>query len=429
MKSRYRFLAAIGLTLCFWHPASVLADTDPQASQNTQPDQSTVNPQATEQANQDNNKRQDSPQTAQVTAQQSTQNAEQKQADQQNNSQNQQNTQKDQQNKQQNNSQNTSQNNQQNNSQNNNTQNNKQQNNQQNNGKNTQPQQIPNGWKTESGKRYYYRQQKKLTGWQVLNGHKYYFAADGRMLKGVQKVGKSSYLLSKTGKLQTGLKKYGRYWYFGNKQGKLQTGLKKVKKNTYNYFSPKTFRKYFKNVNTKKAYYWVSKKTGKVTGIRLNAAPIGQRPLVTGCEIVAATMMINYAGKKVNKHQAAAATPRSSNPNLGFIGNPYSWSGTWIAPSGLARLVQKYLGRYKIMTGASLSALKKQVFSGHPVVTWVSWVDNFPNHALLLTGYNKSRIYYNDPWTGKKSSMSSSNFWNHYARLTWLGGNHRALSY
>ncbi|GHN16337.1 hypothetical protein ME782_07980 [Lactobacillus delbrueckii] len=38
-------------------------------------------------------------------------------------------------------------------------------------------------------------------------------------------------------------------------------------------------------------------------------------------------MMINYAGKKVNKCQAAAATPRSSNPNLGFIGNPYSWSG------------------------------------------------------------------------------------------------------
>ncbi len=421
MKSRFKFWAAIGLTLCFWHPASVLADTDPQASQNTQPDQSTVNPQATEQANQDNNKQQDNPQTAQVTTQQTTQNAEHKQADQQNNSQNSGQI-------QQNNSQNNNtQNNQQNNSQNNNQ--NSQQSNNQNNGKNTQPQQIPDGWKNESGKRYYYRKQKKLTGWQVLNGHKYYFAADGHMLKGVQKVGKSSYLLSKSGKLQTGLKKYGRYWYFGNKQGKLQTGLKKVKKSTYNYFSPKTFRKYFKNINTKKAYYWVSKKSGKVTGIRLNAAPIGQRPLVTGCEIVAATMMINYAGKKVNKYQAAAATPRSFNPNLGFIGNPYSWSGTWIAPSGLARLVQKYLGRYKIMTGASLSALKKQIFSGHPVVTWVSWVDNFPNHALLLTGYNKSRIYYNDPWTGKKSSMSSSNFWNHYARLTWLGGNHRALSY
>lgn len=421
MKSRFKFWAAIGLTLCFWHPASVLADTDPQASQNTQPDQSTVNPQATEQANQDNNKQQDNPQTAQVTTQQTTQNAEHKQADQQNNSQNSGQI-------QQNNSQNNNtQNNQQNNSQNNNQ--NSQQSNNQNNGKNTQPQQIPDGWKNESGKRYYYRKQKKLTGWQVLNGHKYYFAADGHMLKGVQKVGKSSYLLSKSGKLQTGLKKYGRYWYFGNKQGKLQTGLKKVKKSTYNYFSPKTFRKYFKNINTKKAYYWVSKKSGKVTGIRLNAAPIGQRPLVTGCEIVAATMMINYAGKKVNKYQAAAATPRSFNPNLGFIGNPYSWSGTWIAPSGLARLVQKYLGRYKIMTGASLSALKKQIFSGHPVVTWVSWVDNFPNHALLLTGYNKSRIYYNDPWTGKKSSMISSNFWNHYARLTWLGGNHRALSY
>lgn len=67
-----------------------------------------------------------------------------------------------------------------------------------------------------------------------MNGHKYYFAANSHMLKGMQKVGKSSYLLSKS--------------------GKLQTGLKKVKKSTYNYFSPKTFRKYFKNVNTKKAY-------------------------------------------------------------------------------------------------------------------------------------------------------------------------------
>ncbi|MGZ1150317.1 hypothetical protein ACXO17_06155 [Lactobacillus delbrueckii subsp. bulgaricus] len=25
MKSRYKFLAAIDLTLCFWHPAAVLA--------------------------------------------------------------------------------------------------------------------------------------------------------------------------------------------------------------------------------------------------------------------------------------------------------------------------------------------------------------------------------------------------------------------
>lgn len=79
MKSRYKFLAAIDLTFCFWHLAAVLADTDPQASQNTQPDQSTVNPQpATEQTSQDNNKQQDNPQAAQVTTQQSTQNTKQK---------------------------------------------------------------------------------------------------------------------------------------------------------------------------------------------------------------------------------------------------------------------------------------------------------------------------------------------------------------
>lgn len=322
------------------------------------------------------------------------------------------------------------QNNQQTNKQQNTTQQNNQQNNSRpNNQQSSNHQQIPDGWKIVGKKRYYYIKQKKLTGWHALQGKRYYFAADGHMAQGVTKIGKSSYLFSRAGLLQVGLKKYGKYWYLASNTGKLLTGRQKVKSKSYGYFSTKNYRRSFKNVKTKKTYYWISKKSGNITGMRLEAKVIRQRPLVTGCEITAAAMMLNYAGKKISKYQAAAATPRNSNPNLGFVGNPYSWTGTWIAPLGLGLMVRKFLGQFKNMSGSSLSTLKKQVWKHHPVVVWVSWVDHFPNHALLLTGYNRSKIYYNDPWTGKKSSMSAKNFWYHYSTLKWLSGSKRALSY
>lgn len=374
---------------------------------------------ATKQSSQSQSKKVEAAKASQPTSQQN--------GNQQTNQQNkqQQNSQQTSQNSSQQNSGQNSQNNQQNSSQNGqnngnssdqNSQNNQNnQNSDNNSGQNSQ--QIPDGWQTINGKRYYYLNQKKLTGWQTLQGQRYYFAADGHMLQGVSKIGKSSYLFSQAGTLQKGLKKYGRYWYFSGSNGKLLSGLRKVNKTTYNYFSVKTYRKAFKSVKTKKSYYWINKKSGNVTGLRLEAKAIGQRPLVTGCEITAAAMMLNYAGKKISKYQAAAATPRNGNPNLGFVGNPYSWTGTWIAPLGLGILVRKYLGHFKNMSGSSLTSLKKQLWKHHPVVVWVSWVDHFPNHALLLTGYNGSRIYYNDPWTGKKASMSASSFWYHYSTL------------
>lgn len=329
---------------------------------------------------------------------------------------------------QQNNSQ---QNNQQNSNQNQQNNQNNNQNNGQNSGNNSgqNNQQIPDGWKNVGKKRYYYVNQKKLTGWQTLQGQRYYFAADGHMAQGVTKIGKSSYLFSKDGLLQVGLKKSGSYWYLASNAGKLLKGLQKVSTKSYGYFSTKNYRRTFKSFKTKKTYYWINKKSGSVTGLRLEAKAIGQRPLVTGCEITAAAMLLNYAGKKISKYQAAAATPRNANPNLGFVGNPYSWTGTWIAPLGLGILIRKYLGHFKNMSGSSLNTLKKQLWKHHPVVVWVSWVDHFPNHALLLTGYNGSKIYYNDPWTGKKSSMSASSFWHHYSTLKWLRGSKRALSY
>lgn len=170
---------------------------------------------------------------------------------------------------------------------------------------------------------------------------------------------------------------------------------------------------------------WIHR-NGTVRSYRwLNVPLIAQRPqLPTGCEITATTMMLKYAGAKVTKMSLAKEMPRSSNPNKGFVGSPYSRSGWWIYPKGLMRTVRRHLGSAKDMTGASFKQMKVQINRGHPVVIWVAGVDGFVNHAITLSGYSSTRAYYNDPWTKRKTSMSLASLHNHRKHDAY-----RALSY
>jgi len=100
-----------------------------------------------------------------------------------------------------------------------------------------------NGFVKENGKTYYYKNNKKQTGWQTVGGKKYYLSVkDGSMLTGVQKIGNKYYLLdSKTGALKdkyTGLyKQNGSTYYFNS--GAIQTGWKDMKEGR-RYFSVNT---------------------------------------------------------------------------------------------------------------------------------------------------------------------------------------------
>ena len=202
------------------------------------------------------------------------------------------------------------------------------------------------------------------------------------------------------------------------------TGLKKVGKH-YVYFD-QAGKQRFKNTKTKKAYYWINK-SGKIDGINNYAKVISQLPeMPTGCEITAVTMMINFAGKKVTKQQAAKIMPRSSNSNKGFIGSPYKKYplGYWVAPNGVKPVVKHYIGRAKNMTNCGLPAIKDKLINSHLVVAWVGMFDGISNHAITLTGYHGKTIYYNDPWTGTKRKIKQEIFATH-----WALDAHRALSY
>lgn len=171
---------------------------------------------------------------------------------------------------------------------------------------------------------------------------------------------------------------------------------------------------------------WIHEHGTNIKNSRKLYAPlIGQRPeLPTGCEITAVTMMLQYKGVHVTKTQLANAMPRSSNPNKGFVGDPYKASGLYVYPKGLLKTVKKYGGSSKDLTGASFGTFKKYIKANKPVVVWLANVDGFPNHAITLTGYSSTRAYYNDPWTKKRTSMKLTSFKSHRKADAY-----RALSY
>jgi len=157
-----------------------------------------------------------------------------------------------------------------------------------------------------------------------------------------------------------------------------------------------------------------------ITGVPL----IAQRPeLPNGCEITAVTMMMQYAGAKVDKMEMAREMPRSSNPNYGYIGQPWDSTGITIFPPALMNLVEQYTGTAKNLTGQNFDAIKYQINIGHPVVTW-NTLYGFPYHALTVTGYDKNYVYYNDCWTDQTLQMGINQFINN-----WNTQNRRAISY
>ena len=164
---------------------------------------------------------------------------------------------------------------------------------------------------------------------------------------------------------------------------------------------------------------------GQIVAVYNDAEVISQLPeLPTGCEITAVTMMLRYAGYDVNKVQLANIMPRSNNGDYGFVGNPFSPSGWWIFPTGIEPVVDRFVGHHEIMTGASMQRIQDKLKQGHLVVAWVANVNGFVNHALALTGYDAGRLFYNNPWTGRKESMTYGEFYQH-----WNADRQRAISY
>lgn len=106
------------------------------------------------------------------------------------------------------------------------------------------------GWRTVSGKKYYYNAAgKKVTGWQTIGGRKYFFRKkDGRMMTGWQKINKKKYYFSKSdGHMLTGWQKIGGKKYFlSRSDGHMLTGKQKIDGRRYKFSSKGVLKKTYK---------------------------------------------------------------------------------------------------------------------------------------------------------------------------------------
>jgi uncharacterized protein YvpB len=158
----------------------------------------------------------------------------------------------------------------------------------------------------------------------------------------------------------------------------------------------------------------------------LDVPIVSQLPeLPSGCEITAVAMMLQYSGATVNKITLANEMPKhTSNPNLGYVGDPFKTSGYTINPSALVELTKKYAGSAVDLTGSDTSILENYLQSNKPVVVWLQ-SHGYTVHAVTLCGYNDKNFYYNDPLTGwKRVAIDKETF-----QAKWKAKNRMALSY
>lgn len=174
------------------------------------------------------------------------------------------------------------------------------------------------------------------------------------------------------------------------------------------------------------------------SAILLNVPAQLQTEMPSGCEIVSASMLLNYLQYPVTAKELAdkfllceEVTLREDmvvgpNPNKVFIGSPYK-SGYGCYEEAIANCINKYWETlrddyYEVSTQThSLEYLCSQfIDKGYPVMLWVTqdlgdvskiyswrdretgesvrWLSN--EHCVLLVGYDEANYYVNDPLKG-----------------------------
>ncbi len=166
----------------------------------------------------------------------------------------------------------------------------------------------------------------------------------------------------------------------------------------------------------------------------------------TGCESVAITLLLNYYGVGVSVDNVIANLARSElpyyengiryggNPEVGFLGNPYSVNAYGVYERPIANVANIYKGGVVSRSGLPFSEVLNLVSQGKPVVVWtsmglsvpyissswiykptgevVSWKAN--EHAVVIVGFNDNNVIISDPLGGTIKYQSRSLFESRY---------------
>lgn len=196
--------------------------------------------------------------------------------------------------------------------------------------------------------------------------------------------------------------------------------------------------------------------------IILDIEPINQLPeLKNGCEVTSLTMLLQYKGVKIDKMTLANKVKKDTtsieydgygkiikwgDPDEGFVGDitgKYS-PGYSVNPKPLMPLMQQYIMPKPVdLTKSDYRELEVYLSMKRPVIAWItndfsmpskdaSWKKgdkvievHFNQHAVLLTGYDKDYVYYNDPLKESKNSKIDKETF----KKVWISMGSKALSY
>lgn len=200
------------------------------------------------------------------------------------------------------------------------------------------------------------------------------------------------------------------------------------------------YRKLLKEYETKNTFY--------IT----NFPFINQYPnYPTGCESVALTMLLKYYGVSVTPDSVIKKLPKGKvpyqkngkiyggNPEVEFIGNPYSLNSYGVYEKPIAEVANKFKPGIKNITGTNFNKILEIVGTGKPVMVWTSmylatpyistswiyeptgekiyWKAN--EHAVVIIGYTKNQVIIADPIGGQMKYQSLSIFrerYNYYGK-------------
>lgn len=178
----------------------------------------------------------------------------------------------------------------------------------------------------------------------------------------------------------------------------------------------------------------VIKKVLNVPLINQMASP----QIYNGCEVTSLAMLLNYHGYDVTKSELAQKIPRvpltyenglKGNPNKGFVGNMEDGPGLTVYHGPIHDLATNYVGSNAVdLTGEPAETLFQYIANGMPV--WVITTTNsvpvnnfqswktpsgkievtFSVHSVVVTGFDESHVYINNPYGHKNQKLSKDSF-------------------
>ena len=202
----------------------------------------------------------------------------------------------------------------------------------------------------------------------------------------------------------------------------------------------------YKSLNAKYNQLYTAKKNAET--VVINGFPvINQYPQYpTGCESVSLTLLLKHNGVSVNVDGVIGNLKKGNypymengvmyggNPEIEFVGDPYSYQGYGVFEGPMADVANRYKSGINIRNNFNFDGVLELVKQKRPVMVWTSmnlavpyisaswiykptsekitWKAN--EHAVIVIGYNNDSVIISDPIGGKVKYQSKATFLSRY---------------